>query len=54
MRLDIIAARLPRLPFPRLEDIGEALMAVPNPHGHTFESYLLQRDQDDWETEIPH
>jgi len=47
MRLTILTARLPRMPLPRLEDIGAAMMAVPNPSGHTFESFIPHREDDD-------
>jgi hypothetical protein len=46
MRLSLPTARLPRMPLPRLEDIGAAMMAVPNPCGRSFESYLPQRKEE--------
>jgi hypothetical protein len=40
MRLALIPTRLPRLPLPRLADIGAAMMVSPNPCGRTFESFV--------------
>lgn len=40
MRLGFITSRLGRLSLPRLEDIGAAMMAAPNPCGRTFESFM--------------
>jgi hypothetical protein len=54
MRLTILSARLRRLPLPTLEDIGAAMMAVPNPTGHTFESYMPYFDDDDAEADRRH
>jgi len=54
MRLTILTARLPRMPLPSLEDIGAAMMAVPNPSGHTFESYIPHREDDEPDSERRH
>ena len=54
MRLDLITARLQRLPWPCLEDIGAAMKAVPNPCGQTFESFIPHLDDDEREGETHH
>ncbi|MFZ2030802.1 MAG: hypothetical protein WAU68_10870 [Vitreimonas sp.] len=54
MRLTILTARLPRMPFPTLEDIGAAMMAVPSPSGHTFESFMPKFEEEKPDTEARH
>jgi hypothetical protein len=54
MRFTVITARLPRVSFPSLEDIGAAMMAVPNPSGHTFESFIPHLDNDEPDQETRH
>ncbi len=54
MRLDILATRLARMGLPRLEDIGAAMMAAPNPCGRTFESFMPRFDEEEAELETLH
>jgi hypothetical protein len=54
MRFTILTARVPRMPLPTLEDIGAAMMVVPNPSGHTFESYIPHFDDDEPDDETRH
>ena len=54
MRLDIITTRLAGIGLPRLEDIGAAMMAAPNPCGRTFESFMPQFEEDEAEPETQH
>lgn len=54
MRLAIITVQFPRMPLPRLEDIGAAMKAVPNPCGHTFESFIPHFEDDEPEAETRH
>jgi hypothetical protein len=52
MRLDIITRRLADkglAALPRLEDIGAAMMAAPNPCGRTFESFMPLFDEEEAE-----
>jgi hypothetical protein len=54
MRFTILTARLPRMPLPTLEDIGAAMMVVPSPSGHTFESYMPRFDDEKPEADTRH
>lgn len=47
MRPVIITMRFPRVSWPRLEDIGAAIMAAPSPYGRTFESFMPRLDEEE-------
>ena len=54
MGLASFTTRLARMPMPRLEDIGAAMMAAPNPCGRTFESFMPRFEEDETEPETQH
>jgi hypothetical protein len=54
MRFTILTVRLPRMPLPTLEEIGAAMMVVPNPSGYTFESYMPRFDDEEPEADTRH
>ena len=54
MRLALFTTRLVRMPMPRLEDIGAAMMAAPNPCGRTFESFMPLFEEEESEPETRH
>ena len=53
MPLTLFTTALARMPMPRLEDIGAAMMAA-NPCGRTFESFMPQFEEDETEPETRH